>query len=724
MKFWAGILILAVTLSAAGKDSAAVFSPKPYLSMADYREIVDSLVPGAFFGLSVRSLHSGEQLLAWNADSLFTPASTLKTVTTAAALDFLPLHFRAKTAVMLDGAVSGRTFTGIVRLRGGGDPNISARYYDDPLYVFHNLADSIRNRGIDSVKIRLDLDSSHFSGPSRPEHWRENYFNSCYGAEITPLEFNDNCALVHLSPGEKVGDSAVVSVEPDLGYVRVKNSLVTGKGRVRKWRYSLPAREPVVEISGTIGEGVSPTAIAIPVRNPNRYFAAAFVKALRDKGVFVSEDSTLPAGARIAEWTVEGTPLLSFLDEINQRSQNLHAETLFRNFAQAKFGEGSVENGVRGVREFLEAEGLSPGDFVLYDGCGLSPENKVRPRAETALLAKMARHPKGEFYIRSFAGPGVGSGAKRLLNLENGHRIRFKTGFINETHGLVGYMPTIDGDTLLVASYLNRTGKVPDNQCRNALDSVWTAIYKAVNGGETSLLFMRGLYLEGESVRGLSRRIRFFSGKFLGTPYLLGPAGEGYLDTLEPKPMVRTDSFDCVTFLEHVLALAKSPDAESLFEVLQKIRYFDGKIAYKFRKHYFVEDWIGEGIFARQIPLPGDSFEVRKIPKRKFFLSKKIPYKNPDPELFLHYLPLEKALDFAARPWSGDSTVYGIGFVSRLKTLDTFHTGFLILDKGRHPVLRDASYKFGVVLDHPLEEYLESWKGSGKLPGIILFEFL
>ena len=66
----------------------------------------------------------------------------------------------------------------------------------------------------------------------------------------------------------------------------------------------------------------------------------------------------------------------------------------------------------------------------------------------------------------------------------------------------------------------------------------------------------------------------------------------------------------------------------------------------------------------------------------------------------------------------------GVGFVSRLKTIDTFHVGFLLLDRGEKPVLRDASFKFGKVLDHPLEEYLESWRGTGKVPGIILFEFL
>ena len=107
-----------------------------------------------------------------------------------------------------------------------------------------------------------------------------------------------------------------------------------------------------------------------------------------------------------------------------------------------------MENGIKGVQEFLRKWKLNPEDFVLFDGCGLSPKNKIKPSSETKLLATMARHPKGKYYINSFAGPGVGSGSKRMQNLEFAWRIRFKTGFINETHGLVGFMPTIDGDTL------------------------------------------------------------------------------------------------------------------------------------------------------------------------------------------------------------------------------------------------------------------------------------
>lgn len=720
------ILLIASAIFAKenGKDSVA-FTPKLFLNSSDYQTIADSMVPGSKFGISIRSLHSGNELISVQSDSFFTPASTLKTVTTAAALDFLPLQFRAKTSVQLAGSISGKTFRGVIRLRGEGDPGISGRFYAEPFYILHSLADSIRAKGIDTLQIRTELDTSYFSGPRKPEHWRSNYFLSWYGAEVTPLIFNDNCALIHIDPGENENDSAKITVEPDIGYVQINNTLKTVNGNRRKWRYALDPDKPIFTISGSIGKNVKNAAVVIPVRNPNRYFEAAFLHALKDRNITVAIDSTIPSGIELVSFSFEGTPLLSFLDEINQRSQNLHAEALFRNFSAVKYQTGNVENGRKGVKEFLQKLHLNPDDFVLFDGCGLSPDNKLKPSAETQLLAAMARHPKGKFYIQSFAGPGIGSGAKRMQNLDYAWCIRFKTGFINETHGLVGFMPTIDGDTLLIASYFNKTGKIPDNVTKDALDSIWSCIYRAANNGYNSLLTMKDLYHQGSSITGLENRIRFFSEKFLDIPYGHGgPTGEGFRDSISPMPMINTDSLDCVTFIEHVLALAKSPSDDSIFSVLQKLRYIDGKISYRFRKHYFVVDWIGEGKFARQIALPNDTLVERIISKKEFFKTKNIQVSEPDTKLYLRYLPLEKAIEFAGSPWQGKRTVRGIGFVSKLNSLDIVHTGFLILDRGKLPILRDASYKFNKVVDHELVEYLNSWVGTGKIPGIILFEFL
>ncbi|MCK9182024.1 MAG: D-alanyl-D-alanine carboxypeptidase/D-alanyl-D-alanine-endopeptidase [Fibrobacteraceae bacterium] len=693
------------------------------ISSSEYKALADTLVPGAEFGLSIRSIRTNQEIASIASDSFFTPASTLKTLTTAAAITFFSPDYQPRTTMHLDGSINGKTFFGVLRLRGEGDPNISARFYSEPLYLLHVLADSIRAKGIDTLNAKIELDTTYFSGPRKPEHWRSNYFNSWYGAEIAPFAFNDNCALVLLSPGEKPGDPAIISIEPDVGYVQIKNTLQTIAGKKRSWKYALDPELPIITLSGNIGDKTSGTLV-IPVRNPNRYFEAAFKKALADQGLVFIENKHAQSGIEIYSAEVSGAPVLSILDEINQRSQNLHAEMLFRDMAAKKYREGSTENGIRADKDFLQKMDLNPNDFKPYDGCGLSPLNKVKPRAETELLAKMARSAKGPYYIESFASPGIGSGGKRMPTLEFPWKVRFKTGYIANTHALVGYIYTIDDDTLAIATYLNNTGNIPDHKSKELLDSVWERTARAANDHYATLIKMKSLYIQGTSVNGLSNRLKYFSGLFLDTPYLIGPTGESYVDTTEAKPLINTDSVDCVTFIEHVLALAKSTNEDNIFSTLMKIRYFDGKISYRTRKHYFVEDWLGEGKLAKALSLPGDTTIVRHIPKNDFFKAKNISYGKPDPDLYLRYLPLNKAIDFAKTPWQGESTVRGVAFVSANSTIDAFHTGFLILDKGKKPLLRHASQTAKKVTDRDFEDYLNSWVGTGKVPGIVLFEFL
>jgi D-alanyl-D-alanine carboxypeptidase/D-alanyl-D-alanine-endopeptidase (penicillin-binding protein 4) len=311
-------------------------------------------------------------------------------------------------------------------------------------------------------------------------------------------------------------------LEPDVNYVQIKNNLLTTEGKRRKWKYAMDSEQPVISFTGQIGVGVNSASMVLPVRNPNAYFIAALRKALTDKGIVIVDDSEAPRGIEIFAIRISAAPLLSILDEINQRSQNLHAEMLFRNLGKMVSKEGSVQGGIEAETKFLRSIGISPDDFQVFDGCGLSPSNKVKPSTVTRMLASMAKSKFSPYYMQSFASPHIGSGSKRMGNLEMPWRTCFKTGYISETHALVGYVLGIDGDTLAAAIYLNNTGKIPDYQSKNLLDTLWSRLVDTANEGYASLLEMKGLWLKGMSVHGYSERIRYFSQALLGRPYSWG----------------------------------------------------------------------------------------------------------------------------------------------------------------------------------------------------------
>ena len=689
--------------------------------LGEFQSYVDSQVPGSRFGLSIRSVKTGKELGSIRGVERFTPASTLKTLTTATALHYLPLDYAPKTEVSLNGSVRHTKFVGSVLVHGEGDPNFSGRYYADPFFMLHAMADSIHSLGIDTVSGEILLDSSYYKGPWRAEHWRKNFYDAWYGAEIAPLGFNDNCTMIRFKPGAKVGDLAQVEILPDVGYVVLKNEMLTVPGRKRKWTWALDSARPVITVGGAIGINVDSSQLVLPVRNPIAYFKAAFVHALRERGVAFVEKRNVPAGIQIRTFSYSAAPFLSILDEINQRSQNLHAETLFRNLGAQKAGEGSVAGGRAMEMKFLAEIGLDSNDFEIWDGCGLSPKNKVKPSTETALLAKMARHPKGRYYINSFAAPGVGTGGKRMLDLPFPWQTRFKTGFIGEVHGLVGYVYALDGDTLAVAMYLNETGRHSDAKLKDVLDTLWSRVVYRTNDSYASLMKMKQMWLSAQNVAGLAARLEYFSRMMIGTPYRLGPMGESYLDSIENKPIVYMDSVDCVTFVEHVLAMALSPNENEIFPLLQRIRYRDGIIDYMHRKHFLLADWVGEGKFARPMKFPVDTTVVRTMPKQAFFKAKKLRYAVPDSPMEMRFLPYRRAVELASKPYHGPFLVTGVAFVANTNDLDATHTGLVVFRQGELPLLRHAAFK-KQVMELPLKEYLEGRKG--KLPGITLFEFL
>ena len=202
-----------------------------HVDVASFKNYADSLIPGVRFGMALRSVKQGKEIGNVRGDEMFTPASTLKTLTTAAAIHYLPLNYEPKTEITVLGDIDYNTLTGTVKIRGEGDPNISARYYDDPFYMLNVMVDSIRAMGIDTIVGRIDLDTSYYTGPWKAENWRRNFYDSWYGAEIAPLGFNDNCVTVRFWPGIEIGDDADVALYPDVGYVKVINNLKTTKGK-------------------------------------------------------------------------------------------------------------------------------------------------------------------------------------------------------------------------------------------------------------------------------------------------------------------------------------------------------------------------------------------------------------------------------------------------------------------------------------------------------------
>ena len=92
----------------------------------------------------------------------------------------------------------------------------------------------------------------------------------------------------------------------------------------------------------------------------------------------------------------------------------------------------------------------------------------------------------------------------------------------------------------------------------------------------------------------IGQRIEYITRSLLQTPYLLDGIGEEqYPDT---DPIVRYDSFDCLSFIEEAIALSLGETEEEVDFVRRELRYGNGDIAYTNRNHFMETQWIPNAI--------------------------------------------------------------------------------------------------------------------------------
>jgi serine-type D-Ala-D-Ala carboxypeptidase/endopeptidase (penicillin-binding protein 4) len=510
------MLLLMLALLATGAHAKR----KVPLRQAIPRILADPAVSSAHWGVSVVSL-SGQPIYALNDGQLFNPASNAKLFTTAAAYALLPsgLTFTTLVSSSRPASTTGE-IDGNLTLFGVGDPNMSGRTVPyglkterngSPLAALEDMADQIVRHGVHSIHGDIVGDDTWFVYERYGEGWSWDDLQWGYGAPTSALSVNDNEVYLSAMPAAQAGEPAVTSFYPATAYYTVDNAMTTSlPGDPTKPGVERSPGSLTVRLFGRTPLGQQGLHTALAIEDPADYAARSLRALLLARGVqvsgtaraqhrlssdtsdFLSAQQAPMAIHPITTLTVQSPeagqfvlashvspPLGDDLVVTNKVSQNLHAEITLRTLGKLEGSDGSLLEGTRVVRQFLISTGIAPGDFVFYDGCGLSVQDLVTPRAFTALLTYAARQSWGEAFRTSLPVGGVdGSLAGRFKQALLDGKVFAKTGTLGEARALSGYVVAASGQT--VAFSIMCTDHLPALPAeRAAMDKIVAAIAEA-----------------------------------------------------------------------------------------------------------------------------------------------------------------------------------------------------------------------------------------------------
>jgi D-alanyl-D-alanine carboxypeptidase/D-alanyl-D-alanine-endopeptidase (penicillin-binding protein 4) len=411
---------------------------------------------GAIWGIDVAD-DSGRTIYARNEKTLLIPASNRKLFAAATVASCEGLDRQIATELWRDGDD--------LIIRGGGDPSLGGRWAYDRDAVFAPFVAAVRTRGVAQVHDVI-ADVSLFDRVTIPSTWKVGNLGSDYAVPTDALAYNENVVGI-------VADhcaSPVVVTDP--AFVPATANVACGRGEPN-------VRSDAANAIAMIGNMPEHFQTLAGIADPALYAAQALRDVLQRAGIRVTGKTNVNAVPR--KWqeriaVIESPPLWQLLSVVLKPSQNLYAEMLFKRLS-ADAQPASYEASEDIERRFLTTEaGVPNTDFRFVDGCGLSSDDLVTPRALVTILRWMNEPSRRAVWWMMLARPGDDGTLRRRL-LPFADRMRGKTGSINGVNALSGILNMPDGTHRYFSIIINHNAGDSSDALR-AIDAIVAEIAK------------------------------------------------------------------------------------------------------------------------------------------------------------------------------------------------------------------------------------------------------
>ena len=255
-----------------------------YTSLSkDIKELLESKeLDNAHIGISIYSLDNNSNVYTLNAKRNFVPASTVKLLTTSAALHFLGKNFVYNSKLYLDGNIEENgEFRGNLIFRGFGDPTLSLEFYKSESVIFDYWVSILDSLGIKSIKGNIIGDDNYFDDNYYPSGWAWDDMKYSYSAQIGSLSVFNNAVTAKITSADKRNEITNIELVPNTDFIRIVNNVRTGsESGVNEVSFERDAVTNFFEFFGSIPfDPLKKDTVSeeIAIDNPTLFFLNNFI---------------------------------------------------------------------------------------------------------------------------------------------------------------------------------------------------------------------------------------------------------------------------------------------------------------------------------------------------------------------------------------------------------------------------------------------------------------
>lgn len=428
---------------------------------------------GSTFSLIVKDLNNGKTIYSYDAQREIIPASVMKLVTTATALEILGEDYRYPTLLEYDGSIVNGILNGNLYIKGSGDPTLGSSHLTvTPEEFLEKWTASLKKANIKKITGSILADESIFDTEGLSPKWLGEDRGSYYGAGSYGLSVFDNLYKLSLQTGSPGHRPVIRTSNPDVSFIHFHNYLRAAAVPTDSSFIMGPPFLPERYLYGVVPSDRDHYMLKGDIPDPALFLAQYLTKYLQNKDIIIeggpssyrilNEKKEWPTGKRQTLITTYSPPLKEIIRITNHVSHNLYADALMKTLGLRyhlvpKETISSFGKGIHVVRDHLIHTGFDISSLWMYDGCGLSTTDKLTAGFMGELLVYMATQSKvSDSFMASFPSAGQEGSVRNFLK---GTRLEgkafLKSGGMSRVKNYAGYILLDKDHRYAVAVFTN-----------------------------------------------------------------------------------------------------------------------------------------------------------------------------------------------------------------------------------------------------------------------------